>query len=114
MGAKVLICGITFKENCPDIRNSRVLDIINELNEFGLDINVWDPTAYPEEVKHEYNIDLIEKPASGFYDAIVLAVSHREFITLGKDGLEKFTKTDGIFYDIKEVLSKKETVIYKR
>jgi UDP-N-acetyl-D-galactosamine dehydrogenase len=114
MGAKILICGITFKENCPDIRNSHVLDVINELREFGPDIDVWDPTAYPEEVKHEYNIGLIENPAAGYYDAIVLAVSHRQFITLGKDGLGKYLKPDGIFYDIKEVLNKKNVEIFKK
>jgi UDP-N-acetyl-D-galactosamine dehydrogenase len=114
MGAKILICGITFKENCPDIRNSRVLDIINELREFGTDIDVWDPSAYPDEVKHEYGIDCIDNPVSGQYDAVILAVSHRQFVSLGKDGLGRFMKSDGIFYDIKEVLSKKDTVIYKK
>jgi UDP-N-acetyl-D-galactosamine dehydrogenase len=114
MGAKVLICGITFKEDCPDIRNSRVLDVINELKEFGPDIDVWDPSAYSDEVKHEYGIDLIESPSAGSYDAVVLAVSHSQFITLGKDGLAKYLKPDGIFYDIKEVLNKKKVEIYKR
>ncbi|MBN1601855.1 MAG: nucleotide sugar dehydrogenase [Chitinispirillaceae bacterium] len=114
MGAKVLICGITFKENCPDIRNSRVLDVINELREFGPDIDVWDPAAYPDEVRHEYNIDLIETPASGYYDAIVLAVNHRQFITSGKNSLSTYLKPDGIIYDIKEVLSKKNVEIYKK
>ncbi len=114
MGAKVLICGITFKENCPDIRNSRVIDIINELSEFGTDIDVWDPSAYTDEVKHEYDIDLIGNPATSMYDAVILAVSHREFVTMGKDGLGKYMKPDGIFYDIKEVLSKKDLAIYKK
>lgn len=114
MGAKVLICGITFKENCPDIRNSRVLDVINELREFGPDIDVWDPAAYPDEVRHEYNIELIENPASEYYDAIILAVNHKQFVTIGKDGLNNYLKPDGIFYDIKEVLSKKNVEIYKK
>jgi UDP-N-acetyl-D-galactosamine dehydrogenase len=114
MGAKILICGITFKENCPDIRNSRVLDIINELSEFGTDIDVWDPSAYSDEVKHEYGIDCIENPIVGSYDAVILAVSHRQFVTMGKDGLGKYIKPDGIFYDIKEVLSKKDVLIYKK
>jgi UDP-N-acetyl-D-galactosamine dehydrogenase len=114
MGAKILICGITFKENCPDIRNSRVLDIINELSEFGTNIDVWDPSAYTDEVKHEYGIDCIENPVVGSYDAVILAVSHRQFILLGKDSLGKYLRPDGIFYDIKEVLSKKDVEIYRK
>jgi UDP-N-acetyl-D-galactosamine dehydrogenase len=101
--SKVLMLGITFKENVPDIRNSKVISIINELKEFGIVVDVWDPCADSEEVRHEYGIEPISSPAPAFYDGVVFAVKHREFIELGKAGLEKFLKNNGIFYDIKEV-----------
>jgi UDP-N-acetyl-D-galactosamine dehydrogenase len=104
MNAKVLICGITFKENCPDIRNSRVLDVINELREFAVDIDVWDPVADPEEVTAEYGLSLTSQPSPRSYDAVVLAVRHKQIILSGRSGLEKYLCTDGVFYDIKEVL----------
>jgi len=102
--AKVLMLGITFKENVPDIRNSRVLDIIKELKDFGVIIETWDPVADPHEVKHEYGFESVKKtPAFGTYDGVVLAVKHKEFIDLGADGLRKFCNSKGVFYDIKEV-----------
>ena len=101
--SRVLICGITFKENCPDIRNSRVIDIISELKTFGVAVDVWDPEAYSEDVKREYDIDLIKTPKESSYDGVLLAVKHREFVELGKVGFEKLVSNAGIFYDIKEV-----------
>ena len=77
-GAKALVLGVTFKENCPDIRNSKVIDIVQELNQFGLQVDVYDPHANADAVKEEYKIDLIPQIAKG-YDAVVLAVSHQEF-----------------------------------
>lgn len=103
--ARVLILGITFKEDVPDIRNSRVLDIIKELRDFGVTIDVWDPIADPAEVKHEYGIDILNKPLPGLYEGVVLAVKHKEFVALGKEGLKRFCNSNGIFYDIKEILS---------
>lgn len=102
-GTRVLICGITFKENCPDIRNSKVIDIINELKDFGVNIDLWDPVANGEEVLEEYKIKPINKPQKNKYDGVVLAVKHKEFIDLGKNGLCMFLKKNGIFYDLKEV-----------
>jgi UDP-N-acetyl-D-galactosamine dehydrogenase len=99
-----LMLGITFKENVPDIRNSHVLDIMKELNDFGIKLDVWEPVADPEEVKHEYGITPISKPRKGAYDVVVLAVKHREFIELGKAGLVALLKPRGIFYDVKEAL----------
>jgi len=84
-GAKVQVLGITFKENCPDIRNSRVIDVIRELQDFGCNVDVYDLWADPEEVKHEYSLDLlstIDPKRLGDYDAIVLAVGHEDFKTL--------------------------------
>jgi len=104
-GSKVLILGITFKENCPDIRNSRVIDVINELKEFGCNIDVHDPWADKGEVKHEYNLNLISNPESNIqdYDGVVLAVAHDEFKSLEFTGLEK-----KVIYDIKSILNKSD------
>ncbi|WP_024954300.1 Vi polysaccharide biosynthesis UDP-N-acetylglucosamine C-6 dehydrogenase TviB [Sulfurospirillum arcachonense] len=98
-GSKVLVLGITFKENCPDIRNSRVIDVINELKEFGCDISVSDPWADKEEVKKEYGLDLKEEENLKEYEAIVLAVSHAEFKSLH---IKKNDKQ--VIYDIKNIL----------
>jgi UDP-N-acetyl-D-galactosamine dehydrogenase len=100
--AKVLILGITFKENVPDIRNSKVITIINELKDFGIQVDVWDPVAQKDEVKHEYGIDTIAVPEENTYDGVVLAVKHKEFIGMGKEGFEKLLNKNGILYDLKE------------
>jgi UDP-N-acetyl-D-glucosamine/UDP-N-acetyl-D-galactosamine dehydrogenase len=102
--AKVLILGITFKENVPDIRNSKVFSIITELREFGIMVDVWDPCADPEEVRHEYGIELVSTPKQSVYDGVLLSVKHKEFIDLGVNGIKKFCTQNGIFYDIKEAL----------
>ncbi|TLP37791.1 Vi polysaccharide biosynthesis UDP-N-acetylglucosamine C-6 dehydrogenase TviB [Arcobacter arenosus] len=98
-GSNVLILGITFKENCPDIRNSRVIDLIEELKEFGCNIDVYDPWADKDEVKHEYNLELQENMDSKTYDAVVLAVSHDEFKSLDIKPTD-----DTVVYDIKSIL----------
>lgn len=105
MSANVLILGITFKENVPDIRNSKVLDIINELKDFGINIHVWDPIADPHEVKEEYGIDLIKDPQTNSFDSIILAVKHEKFLKLGKDNLSNLLTENGLLFDIKEVFS---------
>ncbi len=99
-GSKVLVLGMTFKENCPDIRNSKVIDIITELNEFGINVNVYDPMADPHEVKEEYNVSLITEVGND-YDAIILAVSHEEFKSLNIPSLKK---ANGVLYDVKSLL----------
>jgi UDP-N-acetyl-D-galactosamine dehydrogenase len=105
MDGRVLVLGITFKENVPDIRNSKVEDIIKELKEFGISVDVWDPVADPHEVHEEYGFTPVAAPEKGSYDGVVLAVKHEAFISLGVDGLKQFARSGGIFYDIKEVLS---------
>jgi len=102
-GAKVLVLGITFKENCPDIRNSRVIDIIRELQDYGVDVEVYDPLASAEEVKEEYSISLLSKPNQQ-YAGIVLAVGHKQFFELN---LSEMKKEDGVVYDVKSILDKK-------
>ena len=101
--AKALILGITFKENCPDIRNSKVPDIYEELKSFGMQVDVYDPYAQKEEVKTEYNIELTT--SLGAYDAIILAVSHEEFLELDVTSLKK--ESASVIYDIKAILDPK-------
>jgi len=101
-GAKILVLGITFKENCPDIRNSRVIDVISELKDFGCNVDVYDPWADESEVKHEYGIPLT-KELQTEYSAVVLAVAHKEFKAVN---IESLTKQDGVIYDIKGFLPK--------
>ena len=103
-GAKVLLLGVTFKENCPDIRNSKVADIYNELTQFGLEVDVYDPHVDYQDVKQEYNIEIVEKLSK--YDSIILAVSHNEFLKLNYESL-KLNK-NSIVYDIKSVLNRTE------
>ncbi len=98
MGSKILILGVTFKENCPDIRNSKVADVYNELKEFGLEVDAYDYEADPEEVKDEYNINLIEEIKEK-YDGILLAVSHNKFSLLDIESLKN--DSESIVYDLK-------------
>ena len=103
-GAKVLQLGITFKENCPDIRNSRAVDVVTGLQEFGCDVHILDPWADPEEVKAEYGVTSFRKQSeldSDGYDAVVLAVAHREFVSLDVATLKN---GDAPVFDIKGVL----------
>jgi UDP-N-acetyl-D-galactosamine dehydrogenase len=102
-GSRALILGVTFKENCPDIRNSRVTDIYNELCQFGLNVEVYDPHANKIEVFKEYNIRLTDI-LKGKYDAIVLAVSHSEFLDLDFEKIKKNHKT--VIFDSKAVLNR--------
>lgn len=101
-GAKTLMLGITFKENCPDIRNSRVVDIYRELTDFGMEVDVYDPWANKAEVKKEHGIDLVSELATT-YDAIVLTVAHQEFLNLPFASLKA---ENGIIFDIKSVLNR--------
>jgi len=103
-GAKVLILGITFKENCPDIRNSRVIDVVNELQEYGCDIDIYDPWADKKEVKKEYNLDLIQNSKLNIenYNAVVLAVAHDEFKNFNLK--LKIKNSQLVIYDIKSIL----------
>lgn len=101
--SKVLMLGITFKENCPDIRNTRAIDIINELKDYELDVDVFDPWADKAEVMDEYGLELVDSPKQGDYNAVVLAVAHKEF--LGMD-ISAFKSDQGVLYDVKGILPK--------
>ncbi|QMV69783.1 nucleotide sugar dehydrogenase [Sphingobacterium paramultivorum] len=101
-GAEVLMLGVTFKENCPDVRNTKIVDVIAALEDYGVKVTTFDPWANPLEVKHEYNIDsVIELPAQKF-DAIVLGVAHKEFLSVNLDSLKKETS---VVYDVKGIIS---------
>jgi UDP-N-acetyl-D-galactosamine dehydrogenase len=104
VGANILIMGLTFKENCPDIRNTRVIDVVQELNRYQVNVDVYDPWAKPEEAEHEYGIKLIPEPKQGTYDAIVLAVGHRQFQQMGGKQIRALGKPNSIIYDVKYVL----------
>lgn len=100
--SKVLVLGMTFKENCPDIRNSRVIDVIDELNEFGCAVEVYDPWADKDEVKEEYNVDLISELKND-YEAVILTVAHDE---IKKLDINNLIRENGVVYDVKSILSK--------
>jgi len=105
-GANVLVLGLTFKENCPDLRNTKVIDIVNELGDYGMHADVYDPWVSAEEAQHEYGITPVAKPQEGKYDAIVLAVAHTEFRDLGAAGMRRYGKEKHVLFDLKYVLPK--------
>lgn len=103
-GARVLVMGLTFKENCPDLRNTRVVDVIAELQDYGIEVDVYDPWIDAAEAAHEYGISPVKKPSTGVYDGIVLAVAHHEFTEMGADELRKLGRENHVLYDLKYVL----------
>jgi UDP-N-acetyl-D-galactosamine dehydrogenase len=103
-GARVLIMGLTFKENCPDLRNTRVVDIIEELKEYNVQSDVFDPWADPVQAQHEYGITPVQNPEPGAYDAIVLAVAHHQFRTMGVKAIRALGKPEHVLYDLKYLL----------
>ncbi len=107
-GARVLVMGLTFKENCPDLRNTRVVDIVSELAEYNIQVDVYDPWVAVEEAQHEYGITPITEPAINAYDGIVLAVAHNEFRALGAENIRQYGKAKHILYDLKYLLSAEE------
>lgn len=104
--ANVLVLGLAFKENCPDVRNTKVADVVRELESYRCRVTVYDPWVSAEEAQREYDIALAEKPEIGAYDAVVLAVAHREFVELGAAGVKRFGAPNHVIYDIKSVLPK--------
>ena len=102
-GARILVLGLTFKENCPDLRNTRVVDIVNELKEFDCSVDVYDPWADADEARHEYGLELTKAPQHGAYDGMIIAVAHDQFREMGKD-IRKFGKSEHVLYDLKYVL----------
>ncbi|EGR2403001.1 Vi polysaccharide biosynthesis UDP-N-acetylglucosamine C-6 dehydrogenase TviB [Vibrio cholerae] len=109
--AKVLIMGFTFKGDCPDVRNTKIIDIVNELQDFNMSVDVYDSWASKEEVKHEYGIELIDELRDGYYDAIVLAVDHSQTKKMGAQQLRRLGKETHVLYDVKHVLTADEADI---
>jgi UDP-N-acetyl-D-galactosamine dehydrogenase len=103
-GAKVLVMGLTFKENCPDIRNTRVVDIVRELSQYNVGVDVYDPWIEAEDAKREYGLSPTLSPAPGGYDAIVLAVAHDAFRAMGAEKIRGLGKTEHVLFDLKYIL----------
>ncbi|ANW94960.1 UDP-N-acetyl-D-galactosamine dehydrogenase [Wenyingzhuangia fucanilytica] len=104
--AEVLVLGITFKENCPDVRNTKVVDVVRELQDYGMQVEIFDPLANPQEVEREYRLKILDTKPSKKYGAIVLAVAHQELLSLD---LESLLVQNGVVYDVKGVLPKEKT-----
>jgi UDP-N-acetyl-D-galactosamine dehydrogenase len=102
--ARILILGMAFKENCADLRNTRVVDIVDELRDHGANVDVHDPRIDTAQALDEYAITMIDAPAPSAYDAIVLAVAHREFVDMGAAGIRAFGKRDSVLFDVKGAL----------
>ena len=103
-GSRVLVLGLTFKENCPDLRNSRVIDIVNELGKYDVLVDVHDPMVDADNAREEYNMELVTEPQPGVYDAVIIAVAHDQFRGIGAEKLRAFCKAGGILYDVKYLL----------
>jgi len=108
-GARVLVMGVTFKQNCPDIRNTKVVDLIKELCAFGHNVSVFDPLADKQEVDDEFGIKLLSELPEGPFDAVVLAVKHDQIVELGASALRTLLVPGGLLYDVKGVLPREET-----
>ena len=102
--SNILILGLAFKENCPDVRNTRVVDIVAELRSYNANVHIHDPWVNADEARHEYGLELITQPEAGKYDAMILAVSHNEFIALGAEGIRAFGKPGAVLFDVKRAL----------
>jgi UDP-N-acetyl-D-glucosamine/UDP-N-acetyl-D-galactosamine dehydrogenase len=106
VGSRVLVLGLTFKENCPDLRNTRVVDIVRELENYHAQVDVYDPWVNPEEARQEYGIDPVPELKESHYDAIIVAVAHEQFRAMGTEQIRALGKPDCVLYDIKYVLPK--------
>ncbi|MCG8036290.1 MAG: Vi polysaccharide biosynthesis UDP-N-acetylglucosamine C-6 dehydrogenase TviB [Candidatus Thiodiazotropha taylori] len=102
--SRVLVLGLTFKENCPDLRNTRVVDIVSEFEDYGASVDVYDPWVNPQEAQEEYGLRPIESLAEGTYDAVILAVAHKEFQQMGAEKIRALCKQNGVLFDVKNVL----------
>ena len=108
-GANVLVMGLTFKENCPDLRNTRVVDIVNEMKHYKCNVDVYDPWVDRAEVQSEYGLTPVEAPNQGRYDAVILTVAHDKIRDMGAKKIRSFCKENHLLYDLKHIFSKNET-----
>ncbi|NCT68784.1 MAG: nucleotide sugar dehydrogenase [Rhodanobacteraceae bacterium] len=107
-GAHILVLGLAFKENCPDLRNTRVVDVVREFESYHATVEVHDPWVDAAAARHEYGLDLVPELVPGRYDAIVLAVAHRQFVALGADGIRALGKPGSVLFDVKQVLPREQ------
>src|SRR5690606_20983193 len=110
-GAKVLVLGLSFKENCPDIRNTKIIDIVHELKEYHMDVDVYDPWVDASEAEHEYEITPVQSVKADTYDAVILAVAYNQFKEMGVTEIRALGKTNHVLYDLKYVLETTESDI---
>ena len=108
-GARILVMGLAFKENCPDLRNTRVVDIVTELQDYNCVVDVYDPWASAEEAEHEYGITPVAQPQPGIYDGIIVAVAHHQFKAMGAAAIRAFGKPNHVLYDLKYLLTAAES-----
>lgn len=108
-GARVLVLGLTFKENCPDLRNTRAIDVVGELQEYGVEVDVHDPWADAAQARDEYGIDLVKTPSTGLYQGVVLLVAHDEYRTIGAERLRRYGADNHIFCDLKSVFARDQS-----
>jgi len=106
--ANILILGLSFKENCPDLRNTKVVDLISELDDYNPNVDIYDPWINNEEAKEEYNLTMTTELKQNHYDAVIIAVAHEEFVSLGAEGIRGLCKSNAVIYDIKYVLDSKD------
>jgi len=104
VGARILVLGLAFKENCPDLRNTRVVDVVQALHDYNAVVDIHDPWVDAAEAQHEYGLALVAQPAQASYDAVIVAVGHQQFVSMGAEGIRAFGKPASVIYDVKYVL----------
>jgi UDP-N-acetyl-D-galactosamine dehydrogenase len=108
-GSTVLIMGLTFKENCPDIRNTKVVDMVNNLESSGAKVDIYDPWVDPDIALAEYDLQVIQKPKKNYYDAVIIAVGHSIFLEKGIDFINSLTKPESLTFDLKYLFPANQT-----
>lgn len=111
VGARILVMGLSFKENCPDIRNTKIVDFIKALKEYDLDLDIYDPWVDDTEVQHEYGLAPVKELKQGVYDAVVIAVAHNQFKKMTAQEFHALGKINHVLYDLKYVLDQQESSI---
>jgi UDP-N-acetyl-D-galactosamine dehydrogenase len=107
-GSRVLVMGLTFKENCPDVRNTKIVDVVKELKKYGCSVDVFDPWADADEAEHEYGLRPVKKVKPATYDAVIMGVGHKEFRNMGVKKVRALGKKKHVLYDIKYVFKSDE------
>jgi UDP-N-acetyl-D-galactosamine dehydrogenase len=108
VGSRVLILGLAFKENCPDVRNTKVIDVVNALKNYNVEVDIHDPWADAAEVSATLGLTMTPQPQAGVYDAAVLAVAHHQFVSLGSQGICQYLKDQHVLFDVKHVLARQD------